>query len=125
MFRDWAVEHGGQVSSPDEFNDSPIERLSWTVAIFFLSPGVSLEVPVKLSASYVRHLSYKMANPTINLFSKVERACYGILKRDLYVEFAASEEGRRPVLISYMQSMAKLHKKESRKGGSKSACAMQ
>jgi hypothetical protein len=125
IYCDWANEHGGRVNSPDESSDSPIERLSWTVAMFFLSRGVSLEVPVRLSTTYMRHLSYKMANPTVNLFSKVERACYGILKRDLFVEFAASDVGRSTVLMDYMKGLVKLHKKESRNGGTKGSCAVQ
>ena len=125
LYRDWANEHGGIVSSPDDFNDSPIERLSWTVAIFYFSKGASLEVPVMLSSTYVRHLGYKLANPTINLFSKVELACYRVLKCELYPEFAASDEGQSAVLIEYMQGLVKLHKKESGKDGMKGSCVVQ
>jgi hypothetical protein len=65
-----------------------------------------------------------MASPTINMFTKVERACYEILKRDLFPEFSSSENGVTSALDSYMKDMLNLHKKETKgqkKGGGKSS----
>ena len=92
MFRDWASEHGGKVNSPDESTDSPIERLSWTIAMYFLTHGSDVEVPVHLTKTYYSHLSYRMAKPTVNMFSKVERACYDALKSELLPDFFASRK---------------------------------
>ena len=125
MFRDWAVDHGGKVNSPDEHTDSPIERLSWTVGVYFLSHGSDVEVPINLSKTYYRHLSYRMANPTVNMFSKVEQACYNILKADLLPEFLAKEENTPSALVEHMRGLVKLHKKESQNKDGKSNCCVQ
>ena len=79
-----------------------------------------LEVPVKLSNTYTRHLSYKMASPAINMFAKVERACYEVIRRDLFPEFSASKHGSTSTLNAYMKDMINLHKKE-KKGLKKNA----
>ena len=73
-----------------------------------------LEVPVQLSSTYTRHLSYKMASPAINMFTKVERACYEVLKRDLFPEFSVSKYGLTSSLNTYMKDMINLHKKEKK-----------
>lgn len=119
-YRDWSIAHKGKSGSPNENEDSPIEQLSWTVAVFFLSKGMPLEVPVKLSNTYTRHLSYKMASPAINMFAKVERACYEVIRRDLFPEFSASKHGSTNTLNAYMKDMINLHKKE-KKGLKKNA----
>ena len=113
-YRDWSIAHKGKSGSPNENEDSPIEQLSWTVAVFFLSKGMPLEVPVKLSNTYTRHLSYKMASPAINMFAKVERACYEVIRRDLFPEFSASKHGSTSTLNAYMKDMINLHKKEKK-----------
>jgi hypothetical protein len=126
-YSDWSMAHQGSGSSPSVSEDSPIEQLSWTVAVFFLSHGMPLEVPVKLSATYTRHLSYKLASPAINMFAKVERACYNVIKRDLFPEFSASERGTAGALTERLKGVSKFHQKEKRSldGNSKSSCFIQ
>ena len=125
-FSDWAMAHQGKGGSPSVDEDSPIEQLSWTVAVFFLSHGMRLEVPVKLSATYTRHLSYKLASPAINMFAKVERACYKVIRKDLFPEFIAHVGVTS--LNEHLKSVSKLHSKErkSQKNGSNGkSCTVQ
>ena len=48
------------------------------------------------------------------MFAKVERACYEVIRKDLFPEFLASNQGNAAALTEHLKSLAKLHLKEKK-----------